>query len=152
MLYTLLVIDDKYHLTKKWGIYMNLKKLSLVSIGVLGINLAAHANEVLLTANQPATIEFKVAHLNNNGQPVFEETQFRDISNNTSIAIDMNNYDLAGVVILSVNGHKLPPTANQFNQPEQCSMTTNKTNTSGTLEFRVAEHEFSCTTYGGVFG
>jgi hypothetical protein len=131
---------------------MRLKKLSGFAFGLLGITMAAHANDVLLTANQPLKIMFRLAHLNHNGQPIFGEPQSRDINKNTTISIDMNNYDLAGLVILSVNGHELPSSANQFNQPEQCSMTTDKTKATGALEFSLSAHEISCRSYGGVFG
>ncbi len=131
---------------------MKSRKLSILACGLLGITTLAHANEVLFTANQPMKIIFKVAHLNHNGQPVFSEPQFKDINKNTTISVDMNNYDLAGVVVLSVNGHELPPSANQFNQPQQCSMTTDKTKTTGKLELVLSAQEISCRSYGGIFG
>lgn len=133
-------------------INMTLKRISGFALGLWSLAIAVHANEVLLTANQPIKIVFKVAHLNHNSQPVFSEPQSRDINKNTTISIDMNNYDLAGIVILSVNGHELPPSANQFNQPKQCSMTTNKTQATGALELALSEHEIRCHSYGGVFG
>ena len=121
--------------------YMKLKTLSGFACGVLGITMTAQANEVLFTANQPMKIIFRIAHLNHNGQPIFSEPQSKDINKNTTIPIDMNNHDLAGLVILSVNGHELPPSANQFNQPKQCSMTTDKTKATGALDFSLSTHE-----------
>ena len=128
---------------------MKLRKLSVLACGLLGITMGVHANEVLFTANQPMKIIFRIAHLNHNSQLVLGEPQSRGINKNTTVPIDVNNYDLAGVIILSVNGHELP---SQFNQPNQCSMTTDKTKATGTLEFSVSAHEISCRTYGGVFG
>ena len=131
---------------------MKLRKLSILACGLLGVGMEVHANDVLFTANQPMKVIFRMAHLNHNGQPVLGAPQSVDINKNTTIPIDRNNYDLAGVIILSVNGHELPPSANQFNQPEQCSMTTDKTKTTGTLELALSAHEISCRSYGGIFG
>ncbi|KTD49925.1 hypothetical protein Lrub_0367 [Legionella rubrilucens] len=131
---------------------MKLRKLSVLACGLFGITMGVHANEVLFTANQSMKIIFRIAHLNHNSQPVLGEPQSMEISKNTTFPIDMNNYDLAGVIILSVNGHELPLSANQFNQPKQCSMTTDKTKATGTLAFSLSAHEISCRSYGGVFG
>lgn len=131
---------------------MKLRKLSVFACGLLGITMAAHANEVLFTANQPIKIVFQLAHLNHNGQPVLGEPQSTELNKNTTIPINIANYDLAGVVILSINGHKLPPYANQFNLPQQCSLTTDKTKATGALEFTLEAHEINCRSYGGVFG
>lgn len=134
---------------------MKLKKLSVIVLASLGFTtVAAHANEVLLTANQPMKITFRVAHKNQDqdSQTVFGELQSIELNKNRNIPISLANYDRAGIVIISANGHELPPSANQFDQPEQCSMTTDKTKTTGALEFTLAQHSINCRTYGGVFG
>lgn len=113
---------------------------------------AVYANEVLLTANQPTKITFRVAHKNQDGQPVFGALQSAEINKNVTVPVDLGGYALAGVVIVSANGHELPPSDNQFDQPKQCSMTTDKTKATGALEFTLSEHSISCRTYGGIFG
>ena len=45
---------------------MKLKKLSVIALSCLGFAMVAHANEVLLTANQPMKIAFRVAYKNQN--------------------------------------------------------------------------------------
>lgn len=132
---------------------MKLKKLCMFALASLSFTaLAAHANEVVLTANQPMKITFRIAHKNPNNQPVLGELQTVNVNTNTNIQIPLDNYDRAGVIIVSANGHELPPSANQFDKPEQCSMTTDKIKASGTLEFILAKHSISCRTHGGVFG
>lgn len=132
---------------------MKLKTLSILALASFGFaTVVAHANEVLLTTNQPMKITFRVAHKNQNSQTVFGELQSIDVSQNKNIPVSLENYDRAGIVIISANGHELPPTANQFDQPEQCSMTTDKTKPTGALEFTLSQHAISCHTSGGVFG
>lgn len=131
---------------------MQLKKICMVGITYLGFTMVAHANEVLLTTNQPIKITFRVAHKNKGGEVIFDELQTINVSKNVSIPVDLKNYDRAGIVIISGNGHELPPSANQFDQPKQCSMTTDKVKSTGALEFILSDHAISCRTYGGVFG
>jgi hypothetical protein len=133
---------------------MKLRKLSVIAAASLGFVAVAHANEVLLTANQPVKITFRVAHQNQHSQPVFGELRTIEVNKNVSLPISLDNYDRAGIVIVSANGHELPQTANQFDQPKQCSMTTDKTKATGALEVALSEseHTIRCQTYGGVFG
>lgn len=131
---------------------MRLKKLGMITLGCIGVAVAAHANEVLLVANQPTQITFRIAHQNQSGKPVFGELQSVNVNKNVTVPIELNNYDLAGLVIVSANGHELPPSFNQFGHPEQCSMATDRTKTKGALKFTLSEHSISCSTYGGIFG
>ncbi|MBA3662403.1 MAG: hypothetical protein H0W64_11785 [Gammaproteobacteria bacterium] len=131
---------------------MKLKKLSVIALSCLGFTMAAHANEVLLTANQPMKVTFRMAHKNQNNQPIFGELQSIEVSKKVRIPVSLDGYNRVGIVIVSANGHELPPSANQFNEPKQCSMTTDKTKSTGILEFTLSAHSLSCHTYGGVFG
>jgi hypothetical protein len=131
---------------------MKLKILSIIAISCLGFVMTAHANEVLLSANQPTKITFRVAHKNQNSQPILGELQSININKNVNVSVSLDNYERAGIVIVSANGHELPPSANQFDQPEQCSMTTDKAKATGALEFTLSPHSIGCRTYGGVFG
>lgn len=130
---------------------MKLKAIALSScLGLAAIS--AHANEVVFKVNQPMKVTFRVAHKNQNAQPVFGELQSADVSKSMTIPVSLDNYDRAGVVIISTNGHELPPSVRQFDKPENCTMTTDKSKTSGLLEFRLSSHSISCHTEGGVFG
>ncbi len=132
---------------------MKLKMLSVIAIGGLSFTLAAHANEVLLTVNQPTKIAYRIAHKYQHSQPIFGELQSIHVNKSVNIPVSLDNYYRAGIVIVSVNGHELPPSINQFDQPRQCSMTTDKTKSTGSLEFSLSSpHSISCRTYGGVFG
>src|SRR5262249_45784311 len=114
--------------------------------------IVSYANEVQLSAKQPMKVKFRIAHQNKNGQPVFEGIQSIELNNNSvTIPTPLNNYELSGLIIVSVNGHELPPTANQFNKPEQCSMTTNKIHPHGDLEFTATNHSLNCKAKGGIF-
>jgi len=131
---------------------MKFKKLSGIVLLSLGFTVAAHANEVLLTANHPMKITFKVAHKNQNSQPVLGELQSANVDKNMKVPISLDGYDQAGVVIVSADGHELPSTDNQFGRPKQCSMTTDKSKATGALEFTLSKHSMSCQTYGGLYG
>jgi hypothetical protein len=98
------------------------------------------------------TVAFRVAHKNPNSQPVFGELQSIAVNKNINVSVPLNHYDRAGIVIVSVDGHELPSSINQFDQPKQCSMTTDQSRTTGTLGLRLSTHAISCTTSGGVFG
>lgn len=133
---------------------MKLKNFRAIVLGGLCLASVAHANEVLLTANQPIKITFRVAHKNQNNQPIFGKLQSVDINKNRTIPISvpLDGYDRAGIIILSGNGHELPPSVNQFDEPNQCSMTTDKSRPTGTLEFTMSPHTLSCKISGGVYG
>lgn len=128
---------------------MKLRAITLLSC--LGVVMTAHANEVLLTANQPLKVSFRVAHKNQGGQPVFGELQSVDLNKNFTIPVSLDNFNRAGIIVVSVNGHDLPPSANQFDQPKQCSMTTDKLKSSGAIEFNLSPHSINCHAYGGIF-
>ncbi len=131
---------------------MKLKKLNIIAWSCLALTTAAHANEVLLTSNQPIKIILRAVHQNHDGQPVFGKPQSMNINKNVTIPINLNHYDLAGVMILSIDGHALPSSANQFNQPKQCTITTDKTKATGALALSSSAHKISCRTFGGIFG
>ncbi len=132
---------------------MRFKKISKAALFCIALVAGvAHANEVLLTAKQPMEITYRIVHKNQNEKPVFDAPQTVTLNKNMTIPIDLNNYDQAGIVIVSAAGHELPPSANQFNTPRQCSMTTDKTRATGALEFSLDAHKATCRTEGGVFG
>jgi len=130
---------------------MKLSRLGVIVFGCLGFAMAAHANDVLLTANQPMKVTYRIAHKNQNSQAVFGKLQSIDLNKNVNVPVSLDNYDQAGIVIISVGGHELPPSANQFDQPKQCSMTTDNTKATGALEFTLSQHSINCRSYGGVF-
>lgn len=138
---------------------MKLKAIGMIMLCLSGFSTAVvHANEVLLKTNQPTKITFRVVHKNENQQPILGEVRSIDIDKNVIIPISLDHFDRAGIMIVSVydNIHQkerqLPSSANQFDKPEQCSMTTDKTKTTGTLEFALSSHSISCHSEGGVFG
>lgn len=129
---------------------MNAIKLSLMT-ACLVLSVGAHANEVLITSDQSMKIGYKVAHKNINGSTVFGELQTVTVNPNFNIHFNLDQYDRAGVVIISVDGHILPASANQFDQAKQCSMTTDLTKATGALKFTLSPHSVTCSTYGGIY-
>ncbi len=133
-------------------------KLKIATILTLSsIAITAEANEVLLTTNQPTKITFRAAHKNLNQQAVFGELQTIDLNGKAHIPVSLDHFDRAGIVILSVydehqKERQLPSSANQFDKPAQCSITTDKTKTAGELDFTLTSHSISCHSEGGVFG
>lgn len=135
---------------------MKLKIATILTLSSMAFT--AHANEVILTSNQPTKITFRVAHKNINHQPVFGEPQSIDLDGKTSMPISLDHFDRAGIMIISVydNYHQkdrqLPSSVTEFDKPEKCSMTTDKTKTTGELDFILTSHSISCHSEGGVFG
>jgi hypothetical protein len=54
---------------------MNVIKVSLAAWVCFGMAMTAYANAVHLTATQPTKITFRIAHQNENAQPVYEGVQ-----------------------------------------------------------------------------
>jgi len=134
---------------------MNIKKQCrhfLTTLAILGFATTASANEVRITANQPITLTYKIAHQHQGRQPVFSEVKTIHIDRSSSISVNLDDYAVAGVVPIAVNNHQLPSSATHFNEKEQCSMATDKARTSGQLNFIVLDHEIKCSTQGGIFG
>jgi len=132
---------------------MKLKKLGAVAVACLGFTFAAQANEVVVSSDQPATITYKVAHQNKNSQPTFSNEQSLTLNKKTLIPVSLDDYDLVGIVVTSVNNHLISVSENQFNQPKQCSVTTSKTHASGVLQLFLSDtHTVKCHTAGGIFG
>jgi hypothetical protein len=73
------------------------------------------------------------------------------ITDSVTIPVNMDGYALTGIVAVSVNGHALPSSVNQFNRPYQCSMTTDQKNSSGSLACAMSPHKISCEAKGGIF-
>lgn len=120
----------------------------LVAAGFTGIT---YANEVRLEVNHPMKVTYRIAHQNSGGQVIFGELQTIEVEKSTPIAVDLEGYEFAGLVPVTVDGHTLPDSANKFNTPMQCSMTTDKSKTKGTLKFTVEAKQASCSAQGGVF-
>lgn len=132
---------------------MNVKKLRMAFLtSILCFSVVVQANEVRLTVNKPINITYRLAYQDTGNKPVLGELQSVQVDKSISIPINLNNHAVVGIVPVSADGHVLPNTANQFNQPNQCSMTTNAQKTSGELAFIIETKKATCKTKGGVFG
>lgn len=131
---------------------LKINKIALITFAAITFAGNANANEVSIETNNPMMITYKIVHQNRNHQPIFGPTLSSTINGSLKIPVDQENYDLVGVVPISVEGHNLPDNANQFNNPDQCSMTTDKTKSTGSLIFTKEPHKISCQTKGGIFG
>lgn len=124
---------------------MHFKKLA---IGLLILSTAAietaHANEVKLTVNKPMQVIYRLAYQDKGSQPVLSEAHTIQVNDILIIPFDLNNHLAAGVVIDSVDGHALPSTANQFNQSQQCSVTTSTIHPTGELKLRGYTKKIEC--------
>lgn len=131
---------------------MKAAKLYVISTACLGVASNAMANNVLLTSKAPIDITYHVVRVKGDGHPVFGELRSMKLNHSANIACDLKGHDKSGVVLVSVNGHVLPDNINQFNQPRNCTMTTDAGHPSGELELATTEHSIKCKTTGGVFG
>ncbi len=96
------------------------------------------------------TVVYKVAHQNKGGQPVFGPENTTKTAGIVSIPIALQGYDLVGIVPVSVDGHILPASVNQFDKKDQCSAATSKTFTTGSLTFSLEGKKLSCSSSGTV--
>lgn len=111
-----------------------------------------HANEVRLTVNKPMNITYRLAYQDPGSEPVLSELQSIWVDKSVTIPVNLDNHMVAGMVPVSVDGHPLPDTANHFNQPNQCSMTTDAKIASGEIAFFMDGKKGTCKTNGGIFG
>lgn len=131
---------------------MNVKKITIALLASLACFTGlANANEVRLSANKPINISYRFAYQNAGGEVILSEVQLVRVDQSLTIPINLKNHAVVGIVPVSVDGHVLPDTANRFNQPNQCSMTTDAKKTTGELAFFIKPKEASCKTKGGVF-
>lgn len=124
----------------------------LASLGLTGFAGAINANTVQLTVNKPVNITYKIAHKNKEGQIELSSLRSARVDRSLTIPVKLLDYHQAGIVLISVDGHELPPEITQFDKPKQCSMTTDKERPSGRLDFSLMPHRITCRSYGGVYG
>lgn len=126
--------------------------MSFITGAACLLAVTAHANVVRIIVNKPMQITYRIAHQNLGQKVVLGEEQTIKLDKQVEIPVELDNYVVAGVVPTKVGEHVLPNSATQFNQPNQCSMTTSKAKPNGTLEFKLNGSHGNCTAYGGVFG
>ena len=124
----------------------------LASLGLTGFASVANANTIQLTVNRPVNITYKIAHKNREGQIEMSSLRSARVDRSLTIPVKLLDYSLAGIVLVSVDGHELPPEITQFDKPKQCSMTTDRNRPSGRLDFSLKPHSITCRSYGGVYG
>jgi hypothetical protein len=106
--------------------------------------IAAEANEVKLVVNKPMAVTYRLAYQDRGKEPVLGERTSIQVNDNYAIPVDLSNHKTVGVVIESVAGRTLPATANQFNQPKQCSLATDSRKTSGNLILSADKKTINC--------
>jgi hypothetical protein len=130
---------------------LKINKIAVAAIAMIGAINIANANEIRIETNKPIMITYKIIHQNRNSQPIFGPAISAPIRSSLVIPVKQSNYDLVGIIPISVDGHTLPDSANQFNNSKQCSVTTDKIKTNGSLVFTKETHKISCQTKGGIF-
>lgn len=125
------------------------------SIAATCFAMSAYGNMAQLTNASPdgnsITLVYEIAHKNADGNTVLGAPQTIELKSSTAVAFELDGFDLAGIVPISVNGRFLPSDANQFDQPQQCSLTTDKSNRLGELSFISTDKSISCSVHGGIF-
>lgn len=131
-------------------------KIKIANIALLLGSMSAAdlatANQVQIYTNKPMQVTYRVARENTGGQPEFEPQQTVSITKPLTVSIPDKGKNLSGVELLEVDGHVLPDNVHRFNQPMQCSMTTNNGKPAGMIKLNEDEHRVSCETVGGVYG
>lgn len=133
---------------------MHLQKVLVTTACITGFIFTgqAFANIVSITVDHPTKMAFQVAHKNERGETVLGEVQQVNISQQLSVPLQLEGYDMVGVIPISVNGHNLPSNVLNFDRPNQCTMTTNAAMPNGEMDFLIGDHQITCRTKGGKFG
>lgn len=132
---------------------MNFKKLTMVFLtSAACFTGSAQANEVQISVNKPMNITYRLAYQDSGSEPVLSKLLSVQVDKDIIMPIELDKHSLVGIVLVSADGRFLPDTANQFNKPNQCSMTTDATHTSGEVAFFIETKKAACKTKGGIFG
>lgn len=141
-----------------------MKSKFLMSLAATGLcvcfSSAIWANEVTLlntSAGSPELeVVYQMAYKNAGEKVIFGGIQTVHLQHEQRISVDMKDYQFAGIVPLSIDGHRLPDEANAFAKPKQCSLATDKNHPSGLIAITLVKQpdghgSLSCTTQGGIF-
>lgn len=133
---------------------MRLRKFYATILAALGLSGApiVHANQIQLVVNKPMDITYKIAHKNKGGQTELSSLRTARIERSLTIPVKLHDYSLAGIVLVSIDGHQLPEDITEFDQPKKCSMTTDKQRRIGKLDLTLQQRSITCRTFGGVYG
>ncbi len=134
---------------------MNMK-LAAVSLAMLAVMCeSAMANVVHLVGQsvdqEPLSVVYQIAHQDSKGPTAYSKLIRTQLSGQAEVTVDLGKYDYAGVVIVSVNGHRLPSNVTQFGRPKQCTMATDKSHQEGKIILGKQEKSLSCSVSGGTF-
>lgn len=116
-----------------------MKKLVNIIAGGLLIcaGASAYANQVVMenAAKHPnITVEYKLAY-KNPGQPaIFSGTNTAQLGSLTVNVPAKSGFEKAGVVVVAVNGVKLPDDLTDFDQKQGCFAVTDNVKTEATLQ------------------
>lgn len=125
---------------------------SLSSV-MIGTAMAANLPQVTLVNGSPSIngqkppleVVYQIAYKNPNQPPVLSKTtQTIKLFDKAVIPIDLNGYAMAGIVPISIGGHSLPPTANQFDVPEQCSVAITEKKRQAMMTISLYPHKATC--------
>jgi hypothetical protein len=124
--------------------------LLAATLGSCSLAATTYANQLTLQTSRPMTIVYQDAHQNRGGQVVLGATHSIITGKSQVINIDPADFDLSGMVFLSVDGHKIPDADHAFNK-QDCALTTDKTHPNGTVTF-AGKHPMTYSVNGGIFG
>ena len=136
-------------------------RLNIVTAVVTGLANAAIANHATLlntsSGHHPLNIVYQMAYQNPGEPVVLGSPQKIQLNKEMTIQFSMNGYQLAGMVPVSIDGHVLPASANEFDNPQRCSLTTDHKHDSGTLAITYealpdGHGKLTCAVRGGIFG
>lgn len=124
-----------------------------LGLGLMGIGLISQANQVHLVSKSKKTLNivYRLAFQKMNESIIYGDEKFVKLHNKINVTVAQGDFKWVGLVPVSINGHALPSTETEFNQPQKCSMTTDASHRKGSLIFSINAHKAFCKTIGGVF-
>lgn len=100
------------------------------------------ANEVNWESNKPVTVTYRTVHMNEGSKPLLSDVQSLNINENTHISVELNGYQYAGIMPVSVDGQELPEIANKIGGP--CTLLTSEKFPEGKVWFKILPKQISC--------
>lgn len=135
----------------KINIFKNITIVLLISFA--GTVLANQVTIINVSKNlHSLVVEYKIAHKNRGQATVYSTARSTAVIDKTVINFNLDGFELAGIVPISVDGHALPASVTEFDKPQRCSLTTDKNHRSGSLSLTLTGTEIMCSQQRGIFG
>lgn len=138
---------------------MKLSKNLCIAVAALGFSSSLLANQITLVnaspGESPLKFTYQLAHQNEHENTVLSEPKTLVLNKSSVIQVDLNNYQMAGIVAVAIDGHPLPSGTNEFGQQQKCSLALDSHHLNGSLSISQTNElnghgTITCASHGGI--